>query len=350
LNALDDPGSLPDLSLREWDALLPMVRRSRLQGRLAVAAEENGILDQLPPSVGWHLRSYRILADKHERAMRWELSRIDEALHGLGGPIVLLKGAAYVAADLPPARGRLYSDLDILVPKQALRSVEHALLLRGWIPMKLHPYDQRYYRRWMHELPPLQHRRRQTVLDVHHTILPETARARPNPSRLIEASRAVSPSGLFRVFSPADMVLHSATHLFYEGEFDSGLRDLYDLRDLATLFGRQSDFWGQLVPRAVEMQLTRPLFYALRYLRMLLGVSIPEPCRSELESLGPRPPQRQLMDSLFIRGLLPGRAGTIGSSGRWARELLYIRGHYLRMPLRLLLPHLLHKTFRGKPE
>ena len=37
-------------------------------------------------------------------------------------------------------------------------------------------YDQRYYREWMHELPPLLHVRRQTALDVHHAIAPETAR------------------------------------------------------------------------------------------------------------------------------------------------------------------------------
>ena len=42
-------------------------------------------------------------------------------------------------------------------------------------------------------------------------------------------SRAPSAS---RVLAPADMVLHSAVHLFTEGEFSRGLRDLCDL-DLA---------------------------------------------------------------------------------------------------------------------
>ena len=46
--------------------------------------------------------------------------------------------------------------------------------------MKSDPYDDAYYRRWMHELPPLIHRERDRMIDVHHTILPLTARITPD--------------------------------------------------------------------------------------------------------------------------------------------------------------------------
>ncbi|WP_164045505.1 nucleotidyltransferase family protein, partial [Serratia marcescens] len=65
-------------------------------------------------------------------------------------------------------------DLDILVPRDRLDEVEAALLAAGWEWVKPDPYDDAYYRRWMHELPPLIHRERDRMIDVHHTILPLT--------------------------------------------------------------------------------------------------------------------------------------------------------------------------------
>ncbi|UUZ51357.1 hypothetical protein LP420_18985 [Massilia sp. B-10] len=43
------------------------------------------------------------------------------------------------------------------------------------------------------------------------------------------------------------MVIHSATHLFYDGEFDKGLRDLLDLHRLLTEFGATPGFWQVLL-------------------------------------------------------------------------------------------------------
>jgi hypothetical protein len=77
----------------------------------------------------------------------------------------------------------------VLVPHGGLPSVEAALMLRGWATGKTTAYDQRYYRRWMHELPPLRHIGRQTWLDVHHAILPITARLKPDSAKLLAASR-----------------------------------------------------------------------------------------------------------------------------------------------------------------
>ncbi len=51
--------------------------------------------------------------------------------------------------------------------------------------MKSDPYDDLYYRQWMHELPPLVHGERGRMVDVHHTILPLTARPTPDAQALI---------------------------------------------------------------------------------------------------------------------------------------------------------------------
>jgi hypothetical protein len=64
------------------------------------------------------------------------------------------------------------------------------------------PYDERYYREWIHELPPLRFPGRFLELDLHHTILPLTGRIQPDSAALLEASNPVEGTG-FRVLCPA---------------------------------------------------------------------------------------------------------------------------------------------------
>src|SRR4029077_2467900 len=150
---------------------------------------------------------------------------------------------------------------------EQLDSVEKHLLARGWEIDELEPYDLHYYRKWSHELPPLRHRERGTVLDVHHTILPPRSRLRPDPSAFWRAAVTL-PDGSMAL-CPTHMALHVAVHLFQEGfqdgEIAGGLGNLIDFDELCRHFGRRPGFWEKLVPAAVELGLTRPLLYALRY-------------------------------------------------------------------------------------
>jgi hypothetical protein len=140
------------------------------------------------------------------------------------------------------------------------------------------------------------------------------------------------------------MVLHSATHLFHEGELDNGLRDLVDIDSLLRHFGEQPGFWDRLVPRAQEVGLTRPLFYALRYVSEVLETPVPAKVLEAADVGGPRQPLRALMDFLYRRALRPNHPTC---SDRWtplARWLLYVRSHWLRMPFPLLAYHLARKA------
>ena len=170
------PEAISTLNLTDWDLLIRQARHSNLLGRLASRLAENQLLTQVPEQPRSHLESALGVAQRQMQAVQWEVNRIVQALDKINVPIVLLKGAAYIMQQLPTAQGRLFSDVDILVPKPRLEAVELALKIRGWITTQHDAYDQRYYRNWMHELPPMQHLTRQTLLDVHHKILPETAR------------------------------------------------------------------------------------------------------------------------------------------------------------------------------
>ena len=344
-SAILDPASAASLDAAAWDRLVPLARQARLLARLAVLLREQGCAGQLPAKVREHLDAACAVAEKHGTTIRWEASRVARALGPLGVPVILLKGAAYLLAGLPPARGRLLSDLDIMVPKADLKRVEQALAEHGWRTLKLHPYDQRYYRRWMHELPPMIHALRGTVLDVHHTILPESGRLHPDAGKLFAAAVPLENAPL-GVLAPADMVLHSAAHLFQDGDLAGGLRDLIDLDDLLRHFGQAQGFWDGLVPRARELHLARPLYYALRYCGRFLGTPIPAPVLDAARAGQPRWPVGPLMDALVSRAIRPEPAERRRLGGGAARWLLYVRSHWLRMPPGLLTSHLVRKALR----
>jgi hypothetical protein len=344
------PEQLAGLRLEDWDRLVPTARRAGLLARLTLLVERTIGLDAVPAPARPHLVSSTTLAEKHVRDTWRELDRLLEVLTPVVGRLVLLKGGAYVAADLPPAKGRTFNDIDILVPKDRLADVETMLQLAGWSYGDIDPYDEQYYRRWMHQLPPLTNASIGSSLDVHHGLVPATARIRLDAALVLAEAVPVPGRPALAVLAPPDMVLHSAVHLLNEGDYEHGLRDLHDLDLLLRHFGTAPEFWRSLAARGRALNLTRPLYYALRYTAAAFGTPVPAEINREAEAWAPPwPGGRGAMDALFgqaLRSPHPAAATALTAPALW---LLYIRAHYLRMPLPLLLPHLARKAMRRDP-
>ncbi|MEO7494739.1 MAG: nucleotidyltransferase family protein [Massilia sp.] len=345
VRAFREPAAMAGFNLAEWDLLLRQSVSANLSASILGLVDQHDLMDRIPAEAREHLEWARTLALRHSQGVRWEIACIARALAPLGLPLILLKGGAYAAAGLPPARGRLFSDIDLLVPEQRLPEVEARLMLNGWAATHLDDYDQRYYRQWMHELPPMRHIKRQSLIDVHHAILPKTAALRPDPAKLRAAAVPLAGQPGLWTLAPADMLLHSAVHLFCDGEFDKGLRDLVDIDRLLRHFGTAPAFWAALPARAVELDLARPLFYALRYSARLLGTPVPPAALAAAEAGCPNAALLALMDALFLRALLPLHASCADRLSGAARFALYLRGNWLRMPPLMLARHLFHKAF-----
>ena len=343
LTALWSAQEPPALSARDWELLLSQARAARLTARMAWHFQSRGWQRAVPERCRPHLESAQRVADRLGREVLCEGDHLRRALRGLPTPIVLLKGAAYVAADLPPGRGRLFSDVDVMVRRDQLRAVELALLAAGWVAEKLTPYDDRYYRRWMHELPPLQHVARRTFLDVHHTIAPPTSRFAIDGARLLERCVALPTEPALSILAPTDMVLHSAVHLMQEGQFHAGLRDLLDLNDLMLHFGKTPGFWSELVERARELGVGMPLGHTLVQLTRLLGNPVPPEQADAVRALLPTGMRRAAMQVLMTRALQPDHPSCRSPASRLSRWLLYVRSHWLRMPWYQIAPHLWRK-------
>lgn len=326
---------------RQWEDLLGQARRARLLARLATLHEDHGVLLKVPEGPRRQLHAALRWMHRQHREVVWEVSGLTKALAGLSSPVVLLKGAAYLIAGLPPARGRLFADIDILIRHRELGEAEGALMSAGWISTERDAYNQRYYRMWMHELPPMRHVQRGSVIDVHHTITPPTSRFAVDGELLLDRLVPIDPARRLCVLAPEDMVLHSAAHLFGEGEFDHGLRDLLDLADLLGHFLRDPAFRTRLEARTDELRLQVPLFHALTQLHRLVGLDT----GIDLMSLQPPWPQRAAMQTLLERVLVPDHPSCPVPGRSAAAFLMYVRAHWLRMPLHLVLPHLVRKAW-----
>ncbi|HEY5722017.1 MAG TPA: nucleotidyltransferase family protein [Allosphingosinicella sp.] len=326
---LADPASAE--LVRDWTSIFSMARAQSLLGSLGWRLEDQDLPEKAASILAVAQRDY----ESARTQSLWEAEMARRALAPLGVPVVLLKGTAYAAAGLDAGRGRSIGDLDILVPREALGEVQAALLAAGWEWVKEDEYDDLYYRRWMHELPPLIHKERDRMIDVHHTILPLTARLKPDAAALIEDSVEMD-SGL-RILSPPDMVIHSAAHLFADGDMAGGLRNLWDIDRLVRQFSEEPDFWSRLGERARRHQLEAATSRALRLATRLYGTPV------EARLAGPRP----ALDLLFERRLL-ARDGWGRATRPILRFAFYVRSHWLRMPPLMLARHLWTKWRRPK--
>lgn len=336
----------PTLSPRDWERLLSQARCARLTARLALWFDGHGTLATVPAAPRQHLQNALREVRRLQDQTRWEADCLRRALAPLATPIVLLKGAAYVLAGLPPARGRVFVDVDVLVARERLRDVEMALFAAGWVAQKLDPYDDRYYRDLMHELPPMQHVERGTALDVHHTLTPPTSRFAITVAPLLAAAQPLPDEPRLSTLAPVDMVLHSAVHLMQDGEYGAALRDVLDIADLIGAFEVEPGFWPALLARTRELGFGEVLYDVLLQARRVAGLAWPADVDRHLQALAPRAWRNRLMARLLAEAMRPMHPDCEGALTGLCRWLLYVRAHWLRMPWYQILPHLARKAWR----
>jgi hypothetical protein len=344
--SLSQPETVGSLTSEEWDLVVRTARQSRLLAVLAARVRAAGVEGDVPAYVFPHFASEGRVALHRRQMALWEMECLAEALTGLDGPVVLLKGAAYIAQDLPIAQGRLLSDVDLLVHRSRLDEAEEALTSAGWASNKLDAYDQHYYRAWSHELPPMRLPAHTLEIDLHHTLLPPTGRIRIDADALVRDARPL-PGSRFSVLCPEDQIVHAAVHLFQDSDCSERLRDLVDVDGLIRHHAVSDSFWESLLGRVAQHGAGRPFWYSLHYAQALLGTPVPRAALESAARAAPPVPVRHVMDTLVPRVIGPVHPDLRSPAAlRFARWLLYLRSHWLRMPPWLLARHLATKSLR----
>lgn len=321
-------------------------RRAALLGVFDRRLQRAGLFAAAPRALQEHCLAGRRLAADFQRMLELEVRELGRALADLDLPMVLLKGAAYRARGLEIADGRVAADVDLLLPAGDLAAAEQRLLATGWQADKTDDYDQQYYRQWMHELPPLRHRLRLSVVDLHHNILPPTCRHSP-PTEALWARVQSLPGTPFNTLGAEDLVLHNCAHLFIDGELDNRVRELVDLDGLLRAgCAGEADFLVRLQDRADELGLSPALAYGLSLAADFPGSVVDAGSRRWARRSTPGRWSRPGWLALMRRVLAPELSEESVRGRRLAVGLLYLRSHWLRMPPGLLLRHLWHQSRR----
>ena len=342
IQVFNNHSSVKNAPLEQWQLLLKEARASKTMAQLYAYLSHNNV--DIPEQVRWHLSSAQKVADKQKRQTLRELLAIKRCLSEVSVDSVVLKGAAYICQGLTCSRGRVFSDIDLLVTQAELPMSEIRLSFHGYLKSKIEDYNEEYYRKWMHEIPPLRHESRGTVIDLHHNILPRTNKQHFDASQFEFIEVDVEEIGSIRTLSRRDMLLHCAVHLFTESEFDHGIRDLLDLHLMLQEFQLNKDnFLDDLTQRAIDLGIANYLYFAIRYSRLIFATPISESTIIRLDTY--RPSCLAVWDFAFLNVFKPN----IKSNQTWktpiAKFLTYWRGHLLRMPIKILLPHLLRKSW-----
>ncbi|GAA0369886.1 nucleotidyltransferase family protein [Bowmanella denitrificans] len=340
------PPMVQQFCLTDWDILIQQAYSAGVLARLQWLFERDALEEHIPEGCRWHFQSASRFAQMHKKNVLREVSLIREALHMTGIQPVFLKGAAYLVCDDDCHQGRVFSDVDIFVPKASLPKVEQVLGWHGWEFAEKDDYDEKYYRQWMHEIPPLIHIERGTALDVHHNLLPLIGRIKLNAG-LLHKNVQTANNG-FNTLAAQDRILHSAAHLLLNGEFEHGFRDISDIYLLIVQHSQlSSTFLPSLVERAQQLGLERILLYCLDVLEAIFSLEVSNPLYTQLTSgkSAPSPFVRGLLRFMHYRALQPHHPSCRLVGQRVALFGLFLRSHWMKMPVTILVMHLIRKMW-----
>lgn len=327
---LQAPEKASRLAVADWNSVVEAGRKTQMLGQLSASLRSYGGVEAVPQAVQRHLDLADLTSKRRTESAMWEVATIRRAVDQ-SIPIILLKGCAYAACGDQNSFGRIYSDIDLMVQRAQLAATEAALFGAGWKPGSVSTYDAAYYRNWMHEVPPMEHVRRHTVVDLHHAINPPVSRHFVSPEKLLERIKEVLP-GVYVLDAP-DRVIHCALHMLQEGEPKKLLRDLYDLHLLVSQHFGGSDGVRHLYIRAQELQVENLVRVAVRAAKSLFASND----ASDQVTFG------WLRNCLLRAARDANGVGTM--LGKIAGTAVLAHSHWMKMPVRLLVPHLVRKSY-----
>ncbi|MBU3005692.1 nucleotidyltransferase family protein [Paraglaciecola arctica] len=340
------PEGAVDLPLELWAKLILIFRESKLLASFYHVSIAKECFELYPEYAQKHLFAASIHASRQKAQVLFESESLRVLLAKIDVNPIFLKGANYILRNSLNSEGRIVSDIDILVKKDEIENVESALKSALWQSEKLSDYDEKYYRNWAHEIPPLFHVLRETVLDVHHNFyLPISGRS---PNVILFSSTVETVAGGCLVLGKAETVLHSIIHLFMNEDFTNAFRDLFDIHLLVNEY-ESSEFWRSLEILASKTQFEKELYYCLVLLMNIFGTQEPSifpKLRSRYKSLY----SDFFINKILFNGIMPRHSLLNNYKNSTSRFLIFIRGHWLKMPIHILISHLAIKSYKGTLE
>jgi hypothetical protein len=340
---IHQPKSIENWTPCLWDQFLQQAYNTGLLARVFSILTEHDLFESVPEHLKWHFNSANIVYLAHKQDVLLEVEYIEKALKPAGITPVFLKGAAYLLNEAKCSDGRLFADVDIFVAKKDLASTEELLRWNGWVGKKVDEHDEKYYRDWMHEIPPMTNTRSGMTVDVHHNLVPLVSRMSLNSEEIL-ANVVVNEKGI-KTLSAEDKVLHSASHLLLDGEFNHGFRDLHDIYLLIVEYSMEDPlFLSRLQKRSLFLGFELIFYYCLKLQQHFFSLSVEEQLLEECEKRFKSKFIKNSVLKAMIKVLTPDVYKHRSTSFNTALFILFIRSHWLKMPMHILIPHLIYKS------
>jgi len=324
---------------KQWQQLVLILRHQQLLACYSAKFKQVGIFERLPIQTQRHFLNADVLAKNHKKQVLFEAFELKRELGDIPQYMIFLKGAGYTLSGAELGDTRIYNDIDILADKKSIDMIEKRLWLLGWLSEELTEHDEKYYRKWAHETPPLRHSKRGTIVDIHHNIVPIISGRHVDADKF--ASNRVTTEDGFQILSFAAMTLHSLIHLFFNEDVKKGYRDLIDIHTLMTA-NNHKEYWIPLTKLAKQTGFELELFLACRYVQKTFQTDIPDFVQDEISQFCPR--NIAFLDFIYEKALKPNHPLCRPKFFKVAEFMILIRGHFQKMPLHILMYHLLCKA------
>ena len=337
----DPVGFVANATTATWTQLISAAREQALLGSCYYLLEDADLYQLLPEKVKNHFLSGKIYAEKQKLTILNELLQLEQIFANSGYPCVLLKGCAYRVAMMPHARGRVFSDIDLLVPQENFPDALKRLNNAGFLEFNMSDYDRRYYLRWSHQHPPLIHFIRHSSVDLHHHIYPVCSNENILVSPIFASAEPLVGSA-FALPSKPIMFVHASVHLFYQDETHKLVKDIWDLFEIYQHTGQHSLL--EIIAAANDLNAQAAVFYALNVLKDFYQLPLTETDLAPLAAYA-NPLQRRTMAKL-LKHIFDQRSYLHRIAHLW----WMIRGHLLKMGLATLIYHSIAKSVEQAKE
>jgi hypothetical protein len=250
-----------------WETIFDICQREGVGPALYTAISRENRID-IPLEFKNNLKVVYLLNHFRNASFLNELRELLGLFKKENIPLILLKGAALLAAVYDDPAHRPMSDIDLLIREEDLERAHHLILKEGYqlIGVEYWPWWRKFggERAYLGDV---------FRIDLHWRL--EFLGLQPSSGDIFTRTRKATISGAEAlILLPEELLLHLIHHMVYQHLY-LRLIWLFDILKVTTTLKEEID-WERIYDMARELSLNHPLFFGLKEAKELLRAPIPE--------------------------------------------------------------------------
>ncbi len=247
----------------DWDEVVKKAKEQLIIPSLYYSLQQWGLAELMPPKIEKDLRKTYLTNAARNTTIFYHLSKLLKHFQENHIPIIVLKGAALAATIYPLPSLRIMYDVDVLLKRADVATVDSLLLNLGYTPQ---PCDKWQEERAHHIYISSN---RLFCLEVHWLLASLNS---PTTVDITKVWQRAKPLQLENVevlaLSPEDLIQHLCIHTLSRHNFYSSfqLRNVYDLWAIIDKYGNDQIDWDYLLESSRQYRTSIFVYLTLRKL------------------------------------------------------------------------------------